>query len=36
MFENTRMWKMSGSKKQEISGRWRKVFNEELRSLYFS
>jgi len=36
MFENTILRKMSRSKKEEISGRGRKVFNEELRSLYFS
>jgi len=36
MSENTILWKMFRSKKEEISGRWRKVFNEELRNLYFS
>jgi hypothetical protein len=36
MFKNTIQWKMFRSKKEEISGWWRKVFNEELCNLYFS
>jgi hypothetical protein len=36
MFDNTILWKTFRSKKEEISGGWRKVLNEELRNLYFS
>jgi hypothetical protein len=36
MFENSLLRRISGPKKDEITGEWRKVHNEELRNLYSS
>jgi hypothetical protein len=36
MFENRLLRRISGPKKDEITGEWRKVHNEELRNLYSS
>jgi hypothetical protein len=34
VFENRVMRKIFGSKKNEVTGEWRKLQNEELRDLY--
>ena len=36
MFENKVLSKISGAKRDEITGEWRKVHNAELHALYFS
>jgi hypothetical protein len=35
-FENRMLRRTSGSKKDKITGGWRKLLNGELRNLYFS
>ena len=34
MFENRVLRRVSGSKRDEVTGEWRKLHNEELRDLY--
>jgi hypothetical protein len=36
VFQNRVLKRISGLKKDEIMGGWRKLHNEELRNLYFS
>jgi hypothetical protein len=36
MFENRVLRKIFGPKKEEVTGEWRKLHNEELRDLYSS
>jgi hypothetical protein len=36
VFENRVLRRMSGPKRDEVIGRWRKLHNEELRNLYSS
>jgi hypothetical protein len=36
MFENRVLRRIFGSKKGEVTGEWRKLYNEELRDLYSS
>jgi hypothetical protein len=36
VFENKVLKRISGPKRDEVTGRWRKLLNEELRDLYFS
>ena len=36
VFENRMLRRLFGSKKDEVTGEWRKVHNEELNDLYFS
>jgi hypothetical protein len=36
VFENRMLRKIFGSKRDEVTGEWRKLHNEELRDLYFS
>jgi hypothetical protein len=31
-----RMWRLSEPKREEVTGSWRKLHNEELHNLYFS
>jgi hypothetical protein len=35
MFENRVLRKIFGPKRDEVTGEWRKVHNEELHNLYF-
>jgi hypothetical protein len=34
VFENREQWKMFGPKRDEVTGEWRRLHNEELYSLY--
>ena len=36
VFENRVLWKIFGPKRDEITGDWRKIHNEELHDLFFS
>jgi hypothetical protein len=36
VFENTVLRKIFGSKRDEVTGEWRKLYNEELHDLYSS
>jgi hypothetical protein len=36
VFENSVMWRIFGPKKDEITGKWRKLYNGELNDLYSS
>jgi hypothetical protein len=36
VFENLALRRICGPKKDEVTGRWRKLHNEELHNLYFS
>ena len=36
MFENRVMRRIFGSKRDEVTGEWRKLHNEELNDLYYS
>jgi hypothetical protein len=36
MFENRVLRRMFGPKREEVTGEWRKVHNEELHALYSS
>jgi hypothetical protein len=36
VFENWVLWNMLWSKREEATGDWRRLHNEELRGLYFS
>jgi hypothetical protein len=36
VFENRVLRRIFGPKKDEVTGEWRKVLNEELHNLYFS
>ena len=36
MFENRVLWRIFGPKRDEITGKWRKLHNEELNDLYSS
>jgi len=35
VFENRVLRRLFGSKRDEVTGEWRKLHNEELRDLYF-
>ena len=34
VFENRVLWRVFGSKRDEVTGEWRKLHKEELRDLY--
>jgi hypothetical protein len=34
IFENRVLWRVFGPKKDEVTGEWRKLHNEELNDLY--
>jgi hypothetical protein len=34
VFENRVLWRVFGPKRDEVTGEWRKLHNEELRDLY--
>jgi hypothetical protein len=34
VFENRVLWRVFGSKRDEVTGEWRKLHNEELSDLY--
>jgi len=36
MFENRVLRRIFGSKRDEVTGEWRKLYNEELNDLHFS
>ena len=36
MFENRVLWRIFGPKRDEVTGEWRKLHNEELNDLYSS
>ena len=36
VFENRVLWRIYGPKRDEVTGEWRKLHNEELNDLYFS
>jgi len=36
VFENRVLWKISGPTRDEVTGEWRKLHNEELYDLYWS
>jgi hypothetical protein len=36
VFENRVLRRIFGSKRDEVTGEWRKLLNEELRDLYYS
>jgi hypothetical protein len=36
VFENRVLWRIFGLKKDEVTGEWRKLHNEELNDLYSS
>jgi hypothetical protein len=36
VFENRVLWKISGQKRDEVTGEWRKLHDEELHNLYSS
>jgi hypothetical protein len=36
VFENTLLRRISGPKRDEVTGQWRKLRNEELNDLYLS
>jgi len=36
VFENRVLWGIFGSKRDEVTGKWRKVHNEDLNDLYCS
>jgi hypothetical protein len=36
VFENRVLWRIFGSKRDEVIGEWRKLHNEELNDLYSS
>ena len=36
VFENRVLWRIFGSERDEVTGEWRKLHNEELNDLYFS
>ena len=36
MFENRVLWRISGPKRDGVTGEWRKLYNEELNNLYAS
>jgi hypothetical protein len=36
VFENRVLWRIFGPKRDEVTGEWRKLHNEELRDLYSS
>jgi len=36
VFENRVLWRIFGSKRDEVTGEWRKLENEELNDLYSS
>ena len=36
MFENRVLWRIIGPKRDEVTGGWRKLHNEELNDLYSS
>ena len=36
VFENRMLWRMFRSKREEVTGEWRKLRNEELKDLYCS
>ena len=35
MFENRVLWSIFGPKRDEVTGEWRKLHNEELSDLYY-
>ena len=36
MFENRALWRIFGPRRDEVTGDWRKLHNEELNDLHFS
>jgi hypothetical protein len=36
VFENRVLWRIFGPKRDEVTGEWRKLHNEELRDVYSS
>ena len=36
MFENRVLWRVCGTEREEVTGEWRKLRNEELNDLYCS
>ena len=36
MFDNRVLWRIFGPKRDEVTGEWRKIHNEELDNLYCS
>jgi hypothetical protein len=36
VFENRVLWRIFGPKRDEVTGGWRKLYNEELHNLYCS
>jgi hypothetical protein len=36
VFENKSLWRIFGPKRDEVTGGWRKLHNEELHNLYSS
>jgi hypothetical protein len=36
MFENRALRRLSGPKRDEVTGEWRKLYTEELKDLYYS
>ena len=36
VFENRVLWRIYGPKRDDVTGEWRKLHNEELNDLYFS
>ena len=36
MFENRELWETFGTKRDELTGEWRRLHNEELIELYYS
>ena len=36
VFENRALWRIFGPKRDEVTGEWRKLHNEELNDLYSS
>jgi hypothetical protein len=36
VFENRVLWRISGPKRDEVTGEWRKLHSEELHNLYSS
>jgi len=36
VFENMVLWKISGPRRDEVTGKWRRLHNEKLNDLYSS